>query len=208
MLVGGSLLFGITNLKYLSRLSSASSLGEAVKLIAAIFGGSVFYGGLLGGIAAGTIYIKANKLPISVYSDTIAPLIPFFHGFARIGCFFGGCCYGIESSFGFIIAENDFVPGLCGVRRFPVQLLESAVCFAIATALVLLYKKRPDRGGKLLPAYLCLYSVARFFIEFLRGDSYRGFVGSLSTSQLISILLLACSAVALIIMSRQTAEEK
>lgn len=208
MLVGGSLLYGITNLRYLARLSDVSSIGEAVKLIIGVFGGAVFYGGLLGGLAAGTVYIKVNKLPFSVYADTIAPLIPFFHGFARIGCFFGGCCYGIESSFGFTITENSFVPGLCGVKRFPVQLLESAICFTIAAVLAALYKKRPERGGRLLPTYLCLYSVARFFIEFLRGDSYRGFVGFLSTSQLISILLLACSAVALIIMSHQTADEK
>ncbi len=198
MLVGGSLLYGITNIKYFPLLLKAGSFRETLMLLGQIFSGLVFYGGLFGGLCAGAIYIKVKKLPFDVYADAIAPLIPLFHGFARIGCFFGGCCYGIESQFGFIINGNDFVPGLCGVRRFPVQLLESAVCFIISAILMALYRKRPNRQGRLLPAYLCMYSVARFFIEFLRGDSYRGFVGCLSTSQVISIALFAVSLVILL----------
>ena len=189
VLAGGCLLYGITNIKYFPLLTKAGSFRESLTLLSQIFGGSVFYGGLFGGLCAGTIYIKAKRLPLDIYADTIAPLIPLFHGFARIGCFFGGCCYGIESRFGFIVTENDFVPGLCGVRRFPVQLLESAVCFIISAVLTALYKKHPDRDGRLLTLYLCLYSAARFFIEFLRGDSYRGFIGCLSVSQVISIVL-------------------
>ena len=189
VLAGGCLLYGITNIKYFPLLTKTCSFREALTLISQIFGGSVFYGGLFGGLCAGAIYIRTKKLPLDTYADTIAPLIPLFHGFARIGCFFGGCCYGIESRFGFIVTGNNFVPGLCGVRRFPVQLLESAVCFIISAVLSVLYRKRPGRGGRLLPLYLCTYSAARFFIEFLRGDSFRGFIGCLSVSQVISIVL-------------------
>ncbi|MDR2952179.1 MAG: prolipoprotein diacylglyceryl transferase, partial [Treponema sp.] len=42
----------------------------------------------------------------------------------------------------------------------------------------------------LIYLYLLFYSAARFFIEFLRGDEYRGFFFALSTSQIISILIL------------------
>ena len=194
VIFGGSLLYGITNMKYFPLVTKAGSFRASITLLRQIFGGSVFYGGLFGGLAAGAIYIRAKKLPFDVYSDAIAPLIPLFHGFARIGCFFGGCCYGIESRFGFIVTDNKLVPGLCGVRRFPVQLLEAAVCFAISGVLLRLYGKNSNRGGRLLPAYLCSYSAARFFLEFLRGDSYRGFVGPLSTSQVISIFLFAAGA--------------
>ena len=37
--------------------------------------------------------------------------------------------------------------------------------------------------------YFILYSIGRFFVEFLR-DDYRGSIGFLSTSQLISIVML------------------
>lgn len=195
VLFGGSLLYGITNIRYFPLVFKSGSFREAFTLIRQIFGGSVFYGGLFGGLATGAIYIRAKKLPLDVYSDAIAPLIPLFHGFARIGCFFGGCCYGIESRIGFTVTDNKLVPGLCGVKRFPVQLLEAAVCFAIFGIIFCLYRKQPDRGGKLLPLYLCSYSAARFFLEFLRGDSYRGFIGPLSTSQVISIFLFAAACI-------------
>ncbi|MEF9972189.1 MAG: prolipoprotein diacylglyceryl transferase [Oscillospiraceae bacterium] len=42
------------------------------------------------------------------------------------------------------------------------------------------------------------YSVARFFLEFLRGDAYRGFLLGLSTSQIISIGVFVATAILLI----------
>jgi prolipoprotein diacylglyceryltransferase len=43
--------------------------------------------------------------------------------------------------------------------------------------------------GRLLYLYLLIYSAMRFVIEFWRGDSYRGFILGLSTSQFIGIFL-------------------
>ena len=42
-------------------------------------------------------------------------------------------------------------------------------------------------AGKVTGAYMILYSIGRFIIEFFRGDLERGFIGTLSTSQIISI---------------------
>jgi prolipoprotein diacylglyceryltransferase len=52
---------------------------------------------------------------------------------------------------------------------------------------------RKSRDGEIFVLYLALYAVARFFIEFLRGDEDRGFVFHhlLSTSQFIAILAFA-----------------
>ena len=52
----------------------------------------------------------------------------------------------------------------------------------------LLEKKNAEyKSGKVVGAYMILYSIGRFIIEFFRGDLERGFVGTLSTSQVISI---------------------
>ena len=53
MLVGGSLLYGITNIKYFPLLLKAGSFRETLMLLGQIFGGLVFYGGLFGGLARG-----------------------------------------------------------------------------------------------------------------------------------------------------------
>lgn len=213
ILVGGSLLFGFTNIRLLLRLTEASSLKEILNILITVFGGSVFYGGFYGGLIGGYWYIRKNKLDICVYGDTVAPLIPLFHGFARIGCFFGGCCYGIESHFGFIITDNNYVPDLNSVRRFPVQLLESAINFLLFFFLEYLYRRKyknsqkttvvSNPANKLLPLYMLLYAISRFFLEFLRGDSYRGYIGKLSVSQFIAVITLILSA-SLILIPRKT----
>lgn len=208
-LLGGSALYGVTHWDRLPTLFAAADIQDFFAAFSAIFGGLVFYGGLFGGFLAGFLYAHAKRLDKAAYADAAAPLIPLFHGFARIGCFCGGCCYGVASRVGFIAQNNPYVPELNGVRRFPVQLLESAGNFLIFLALNALYLRiwRPHRDGgpaaiqwlrgNLLAVYFLLYALLRFFDEFLRGDAIRGFVfgGALSTSQFISILLFAAGTV-------------
>ena len=114
--------------------------------MATIFGGSVFYGGLLGGMAAGAIYCKKKKFNISEYSDIIAPGVPLFHFFGRIGCFFGGCCYGIESSFGYTVHGNELLSSVNDVQRFPVQLLEATLNLILFIVLARLLSKGALKG--------------------------------------------------------------
>ena len=114
------------------------------------------------------------------------------HGFARIGCFLAGCCYGVECEFGFTAHGNDLVPAVNDVSRFPVQLLESLGCFLIFFLILYLYRKG-KLTGRLLFVYLGVYAVLRFCDEFLRGDAIRGFIFGLSTSQFISIFMALIS---------------
>ena len=189
ILLGGSILYGITNISMLGSLFSASSIGEFGTILMTMFGGSVFYGGLIGGAATGCLAVKLFKLDKSLYFDSFAVIAPLFHAFARVGCFLGGCCYGIECEFGFTAHRNPFVPAVNGVCRFPVQLLEAFCNLLIFAALLYMYRKGISKK-KLFFVYVCIYAVVRFALEFLRGDEIRGFVGVLSTSQFISVILL------------------
>lgn len=190
--IGGHLLYALTNIDKWYAFLNARSIKDVITIFTALFGGSVFYGGLIGGLVTGLICVRVMKLPLTIYADNIAPLIPLFHGIARVGCFLGGCCYGIESSFGFTVTDNELVPSINGVNRFPVQLLEAVCNLLLFTILWILLHNLSDQSklrGKLLPLYLVLYGIVRFSVEFLRGDDYRGFVGIFSTSQFISLLL-------------------
>lgn len=197
VLVGGHIMYAITKspalIEFLTNLPLYSQdFDEFIKNVAYIFGGSVFYGGLLGGIAAGMIYGNIKKYDMREYSDICAPMIPLFHCFGRLGCFLGGCCYGIESDFGFTAHGNELVPSINDVQRFPVQLLEAFLNILLFIFLAYLLNKKLCKG-KLLGIYLLSYSVIRFFDEFLRGDEYRGYMFGLSTSQIISILIFICT---------------
>ena len=196
--LGMHLLYGITNISEWGLLFSAESFGEFAELFGDIFGGAVFYGGLIGGIIAGGISIYVQKLPPDTASDCLAPAIALFHGFARIGCFMAGCCYGIEHEHG-ITFTDSIVASANGVPRIPVQLFEAGFEFLLSALLWFLLLKAPKTLGRLLALYLLIYSVGRFILEFLRGDDYRGFVFGLSTSQFIGILVFLSSAVFLAI---------
>jgi len=49
-------------------------------------GGLVFYGGLIGAMVAGLIYLRGKKLPVWKIADVLAPSIALGSVFGRIGC--------------------------------------------------------------------------------------------------------------------------
>lgn len=157
-----------------------------------VFGGFVFYGGLLGGILGAWLYCKQYKEPFHPLLDIFAPLIPLIHGFGRIGCFCSGCCYGREyhGIFSVQFPYNERIPELSSVPRVPVQFIEAGLNFMVFGILMYVGKKGICKTGQMMGIYLLYYTMARFFLEMLRGDQIRGSVGIFSTSQLISILLL------------------
>lgn len=194
--VGMHLLFGITNIGQWGTLFDAENFRDLINRFVSIFGGSVFYGGLIGGLFAGGLSVKVQRLPKEDAYDCCTLAIPLFHGFARIGCFLGGCCYGVPWEHG-ITYTHSLVESANNVPRVPIQLFESAFNFLLAALLIFLFYKHRFRG-KLLPLYLLIYPAGRFVLEFWRGDEYRGFIGALSTSQFISVILFAASAIYLI----------
>jgi len=199
--VGSHLLYGIINIRYIialiqNRFQIIGSVRDLFEVLSLLFGGSVFYGGLIGGLITGALYCRIKVLEFGVYSAMAAPSIPLLHAFGRIGCFLGGCCYGVESRFGFIYTRS-LVDGANGISRFPIQLVESL----LNVSLYLLLRKLLDSKrfeSCLLPLYLIIYPTGRFILEFWRGDSFRGFIFGLSTSQFISLPLLLFAVIMLI----------
>lgn len=197
ILIGGSFVYSLTNIEkiifytdiVIDKITTNRLSFSLIKYILSdCFGGMVFYGGFIGATIALIIHIKFSKIcSIKPMTDIFAICVPLFHTFGRIGCFLGGCCYGVESEFGFI-AQNELLPEMSGIRRFPVSLVESAFNFLIFLFLLYLFKKGKT-SGKLLFIYMMIYPIVRFFLEFFRGDEIRGVFFGLSTSQWISIII-------------------
>ncbi len=146
-------------------------------------GGFVFYGGLIFSLFYSLflcLVIKKYDLDRAV-SALLA--LPFAHAIGRCGCFLAGCCYGVETD-GFISVymHNNY--------RHPVQLYEALLLLGLGVLLVYLFKRKKD-SVTLIITYLGIYSIIRFFMEFLRGDEVRGlWAYGISTSQLFSIFLV------------------
>ena len=96
--------------------------------------------------------------------------------------------YGREttSPLGVVFTHSAFAPN--NVRLIPTQLISSAGNFVIA-AILLWYASKPRKRFQTTILWILLYSIGRFFIEFLRNDA-RGNVGALSTSQFIAIICI------------------
>jgi len=158
--------------------------------------GGVFSGGLIGAAIAAIWYIRKHHLPALGTWDAFAPGLALGHAIGRVGCFAAGCCYGKPTShFWGVTFTNplaqQWVGTPLGHPLEPTQLFESAVELVNFFILMWLFKRKKF-DGQVLGAYLFLYGIARFFLEFLRDDPGRGsvFGGAMSGTQLIAIGLV------------------
>lgn len=169
-------------------------------------GGFVVYGGIIGGTLAAGIYCRIKHLSFIRYFDIVLPSVAIAQAFGRIGCFLAGCCYGREtdSFIGITFHNSDFAPN--GVPLYPTQLFSSAGCFIIAFVLFA-YLKKDRKPGSTGALYLIMYSIGRSVIEIFRND-YRGAIGVLSTSQFISIFILALGIIIYVLSQKGRFNEK
>ncbi len=175
-------------------------LGDPSQLLGLARAGGVFLGGFMAAIIAAFIMLRRYKLKAFPTFDVLAPSLALGQTIGRIGCFFAGCCWGHECDLPWAItytdpaaAANVGTPLHVAVHPFPVY----AAAFNFSVFLILSWIfKQGFRPGRVFASYLILYGVGRFFLEFTRGDEIRGlyFGGMVSTSQLISVALIAVGA--------------
>lgn len=170
--------------------------------------GLVFYGGLIGAIPGVFIGGKLAGVKLSDYVNALMPIVPLGHAFGRVGCFLGGCCYGAPTdSWVGVVYPEGIIQGIePGTKLLPVQLFEAGILlvFFVIMCLPALRKLSPLKNVAL---YAFLYGPARFILECFRFDSYRGFAGTVSTSQWISVGLMLAAGLVLIFFDRPQPKE-
>jgi len=158
--------------------------------------GGVFSGGLIGALVMGAWYMRKHYMPPLRTVDAFAPGLAFGHVLGRFGCFSAGCCYGKPTNHFWGVTFTNPLAKLVsdtplGVRLEPTQLIEAAAEFINFVFLMWLLKRKKF-DGQVFAAFIMLYGIERFLIEFLRGDDGRGVVfgGLMSGTQLIAICLV------------------
>ena len=175
--------------------------GEIFSL-ATLQAGGVFSGGLIGAFVVAWWFLRKHQMPALATCDAFAPGLAMGHAIGRLGCFAAGCCFGKPTDhFWGVTFTNPLAQQLVGTplnqALQPTQLIESGAELIIFGILTWMFARKKF-DGQILGAYLFLYGIARFLIEFLRGDPGRGgpyFGGALSGTQLISIGLVLVGGV-------------
>ena len=170
--------------------------------------GGVFYGGFLLAVAGSALYFWLAKLPGWQAADCVAPGLALAQGTGRVGCFLAGCCWGTPTHLPLAVTfTSPLAHQITGVPlHFPIhptQLYE-AVLVLLSIPLLLWLRKRKAFAGEVILVYALYYAVARFFLEFFRGDP-RGYYFNrlLSTSQLISLVIIPAAVFLLVRLRKQ-----
>ncbi len=171
-------------------------------------GGLAYYGGLVVGTWAAIRVAKRDGLPILKLTDVTAVGVAMGLFFGRVGCFLGGCCYGLVTDHWVGLrfppwsaaSEGQFREGLLAHPNQPslpvhaTQLYEAVGCLLISVFLSVWGPRHKRFDGQVALLFIALYAALRFGLEYLRADD-RGLYFGLSTSQWISLALAACVAV-------------
>jgi phosphatidylglycerol:prolipoprotein diacylglycerol transferase len=167
-------------------------------------GGLAYYGGFIFAAGFGLYYARKHKLGMWRMADLAAPWIALGLAITRIGCFLNGCCYGklsqlpwaVRFPIGSIVqraqAEAHLIAGEApALPVHPTQLYLAALNLLTFFVLYLGVRPRKRWDGQVFAWLLILKGVFRSLVEIWRDDE-RGVIGGwLSTSQLLSIPLVA-----------------
>lgn len=185
-----ALIFGITGAVLMGRLQN---------FIMALTGLPFYYSRMriFGGLLFSPLFlyfpVKYLAGDFGLITDTFCPGMYILLGFSKIACAVYGCCYGIPFETGIYNRFSE-----CTV--FPVQLLESVLCFILFGFMYFYTAKAKHRKGTAWGLSIILYGVMRFFIEFLRyyTPAEKTFFLGINFWQVVSIITVTAGASGLI----------
>ncbi|WP_270349164.1 prolipoprotein diacylglyceryl transferase [Megamonas funiformis] len=172
-------------------------------------GGMAIQGGIVFGVGAGIIYAKRHKIDILALADIVAPAIILGQAIGRCANLLNGDAFGAPTggNFGIIYQETTLAYHTYGAQPlWPAEVWEGQIDFVIF-ALLLIFRAFPHAKGQAFSLYIMLYSLARFGLEFLRGDYatpvFLSFTSAQTTSLVAFILALIFFIYCQITYSRQ-----
>lgn len=173
---------------------------EALKLW---HGGMAWHGALIGVVIVTIVYSFKKKIPLFRLADLFAVCAPIGFFFGRIANFINGELYGRATDVAWAVQfpRADFE------ARHPSQLyqaaLEGLTLFIILLCLMHIKWIR-ERAGIVSAAFLILYAIFRFTVEFFREpDAQLGFIAfHLSMGQILCVPMVIGAIIVLLIAKR------
>jgi phosphatidylglycerol:prolipoprotein diacylglycerol transferase len=155
------------------------------------------------GIFAGLLYMTLKRMPWLTTLDAAAPGWALGQSILVLGCFFAGCDYGRPTALPWGVAFHSRWAAMwngtpLGIKLHPVQLYLCAIELALCLGL-LWWLPRRRQPGELAGGWLLVSGLARFFLDFYRGDNrLLVFDGALSLMQAIDFCMVIAGALLLL----------
>ncbi|MBD3304609.1 prolipoprotein diacylglyceryl transferase [Candidatus Woesearchaeota archaeon] len=156
------------------------------EIIAIWHGGLSFHGGLIGVLIIGYVFARKKKISFLQLCDVFVVPLALAQVFGRIGNFINGELYGRVTTLPWGIK----FPSAEGFRH-PSQLYEAAYDLLIF-GFLFFQRNLKRKPGYLLGWFLVLYSVFRFFTEYVREPDFM--VGPLTIGQVLNIPMFIAGA--------------
>jgi phosphatidylglycerol:prolipoprotein diacylglycerol transferase len=145
-------------------------LSRPWEILAIWHGGLGIIGAVTGGFLVALWYCRKNSISILKFADTLAPGAILGQAAGVLACLLNGDSYGKASGLPWAITYTDSrAMAPLNVSLHPVEIYEMAAYFLVFL-LVWATRKRYRTDGFVLLTYLAGYGVARFAVEFFRGN--------------------------------------
>ncbi|MGH7416733.1 MAG: prolipoprotein diacylglyceryl transferase [Candidatus Rokuibacteriota bacterium] len=197
MVTDGSLAIVLTGLVgarlyYILFNEPARYLAEPLQVLAVWHGGLSVHGGLLAGLAAAAWYVRRRGLAFWTFADVLTPGLILGQTVGQIACLLNGDTYGRPTTLPWAITFTDpRAMGPVGVPLHPIQVYE-LLAYGVVFLIVWVVARRGGRGGTVTLTYAVGYGIARFAVEFFRGDP--PVVAGVIVPQALSAALVAVAA--------------
>jgi len=161
---------------------------------------AVLYGGIAVALAVCAVSLWRHPLPLRRTLDALAAPIALAEALSCVGAFAGGAEYGTATTVPWAVTFHSRYALMwsgtpLNVPLHPVQLYEAAIELLLCGLLLILLTMR-HRDGEVFGAWLFLVGIARFVLEFYRGN--RGvelFGGLLDLTQVTAFAMIAAGGI-------------
>ncbi|MHB1198443.1 MAG: prolipoprotein diacylglyceryl transferase [Polaromonas sp.] len=171
-------------------------------------GGIGIIGALIGGIAIAWWYCRKKKLSLLKFADTLAPGIVLGQAAGIFACLSTGDSYGKPAGIASwaITYTNPRSMAPLNIPLYPVEIYEMGA-YLLVFLLVWQTRKKFKTPGFVFLTYLAGYGVARFSVEFFRGNPAI-FAWDIPAAQVFGVALLLLAFAGFFLLAKGSGERR
>lgn len=172
-------------------------------------GGITIYGAVFGAVLTVVVFCRIRKYDLWTWVDFACVYLPLAQAIGRFGNFFNQELYGGNTTLpwgmtGSIIQAYPN-PGVDGNLPVHPTFLYESIWNLLIFAALMRFRPRSKKRGQVFAAYLFLYSIGRFGMEFVRTDVF-SFANTTIRANMLVAAVIALIGIVLFVLRGRTAD--